>query len=88
VRCLIVILLVAAAALPMGMCFPLGLRLFRQYSDDCLPWLWGVNGATGVLASVLAVAISMWSGINSSLLVAIGCYALLIVPARALSKQR
>ena len=87
VRCLIVILLVAAAALPMGMCFPLGLRLFRQYSDDCLPWLWGVNGATGVLASVLAVAISMWSGINSSLLVAIGCYALLIVPARALSKQ-
>ena len=87
-RCLIVILLVAAAALPMGMCFPLGLRLFRQYSDDCLPWLWGVNGATGVLASVLAVAISMWSGINSSLLVAIGCYALLIVPARALSKQR
>lgn len=88
VRCLIVILLVAAAALPMGMCFPLGLRLFRQYSDECLPWLWGVNGATGVLASVLAVAISMWSGINSSLLVAIGCYALLIVPARALSKQR
>jgi len=88
VRCLIVILLVAAAALPMGMCFPLGLRLFRQYSDDCLPWLWGVNGATGVLASVLAVAISMWSGINSSLLVAIGCYSLLIVPARALSKQR
>ena len=86
-RCVIVVLLVATAALPMGMCFPLGLRLFRQYSDDCLPWMWGVNGATGVLASVLAVAISMWSGINTSLLVAIGCYALLIVPARALSKQ-
>ena len=44
------------------------------------------HGRTG--KRVLAVAISMWSGINSSLLVAIGCYALLIVPARALSKQR
>ena len=85
-RCLIVILLVATAAIPMGMCFPLGLRLFRQYSDDCLPWMWGVNGATGVLASVLAVAISMWSGINTSLLVAIACYALLIIPARNLSR--
>ena len=86
IRCLIVILLVATAAIPMGMCFPLGLRLFRQYSDDCLPWMWGVNGATGVLASVLAVAISMWSGINTSLLVAVACYALLIVPARNLSR--
>ena len=36
-------------------------------------------------ASVLAVAISMWSGINTSLLVAMACYALLIIPARRLS---
>ena len=81
VRCLIVIVLVGLAAVPMGMCFPLGLRLFRNYSSDCLPWMWGINGATGVLASVFAVAISMWSGINTSLLVAIGCYALLALPA-------
>ncbi len=81
VRCLIVIVLVGLAAVPMGMCFPLGLRLFRNYSSECLPWMWGINGATGVLASVFAVAISMWSGINTSLLVAIVCYALLAVPA-------
>lgn len=81
VRCLIVIVLVSLPALPMGMCFPLGLRLFREYSSQCLPWMWGMNGATGVLASVSAVAISMWSGINTSLLVAIACYALLAVPA-------
>ena len=84
VRCLIVVALVGCAALPMGMCFPLGLRLFREYSSECLPWMWGVNGAMGVLASVFAVAISMWGSINTSLLIAVACYALLAVPARML----
>ncbi len=84
IRCLIVVVLVGVAAVPMGMCFPLGLRLFRQYSDSSLPWMWGVNGATGVLASVFAVAISMWSGINTSLLIAMLCYGVLALPARFL----
>jgi hypothetical protein len=84
IRCLLVIAMVSTVALPMGMCFPLGLRLFREYSDRCLPWLWGINGATGVLASVLAVAVSMWSSINTSLVVAMVCYALLAIPARRL----
>ncbi len=83
-RCLIVIILISLPALPMGMCFPLGLRLLREHSEHCLPWMWGINGATGVLASVFAVAISMWSGINTSLLVAIACYALLALPATRL----
>lgn len=87
VRCLIVIVLVSLPALPMGMCFPLGLRLFREYSSRSLPWMWGMNGATGVLASVFAVAISMWSGINTSLLVAIACYALLALPASFLQAK-
>ena len=87
VRCLIVIVLVSLPALPMGMCFPLGLRLFREYSSQSLPWMWGMNGATGVLASVFAVAISMWSGINTSLLVAVACYALLALPARYLQSK-
>ena len=41
---------------------------------------------TIVGAKVLAVAISMLSGINTSLLVSIACYALLIILALALSK--
>jgi hypothetical protein len=85
-RCLIVVTLVAIVALPMGMCFPLGLRLFREYADRCLPWMWGVNGATGVLASVFAVAISMWSGISTSLLIAVCCYAALALPATHLRR--
>jgi hypothetical protein len=86
VRCLIVVLIVSIVAFPMGMCFPLGLRLFREYADSCLPWMWGINGATGVLASVLAVAISMWAGISASLLIAVVCYAALALPANFLRR--
>jgi len=49
-----------------------------------MPWMWGVSGAAGVLSSVLAVALSMWVGIQVSLFVAVACYAGLIIPARVL----
>lgn len=87
IRCLIVVCIVSLPAILMGMCFPLGLRLFREYSQACLPWMWGINGATGVLATVFAVAISMWSGINTSLLIAIICYGALALPARYLKNR-
>ena len=83
-RILVVVTAVSLAALPLGLCFPIGLRVVRRISDDATPWMWGVNGAAGVLASVSAVAISMWSGISTSLYLATGAYALLVVPALAL----
>jgi hypothetical protein len=52
--------------------------------SDATPWMWGVNGAAGVLASVSAVAISIWTGISTSLHLATGAYALLMLPALAL----
>ena len=83
-RILVVVTVVSLAALPLGLCFPIGLRVVRRISDDATPWMWGVNGAAGVLASVSAVAISMWTGISTSLYLATGAYALLVVPALAL----
>ena len=38
------------------------------------PWFWGINGATGVLASVVAVMVSMAFGINVTMLLAGICY--------------
>ena len=46
-----------------------------------MPWMWGVNGASSVLAAVTAVWISMWSGIHASLFIATGLYAVLSIPA-------
>ena len=83
-RILLVVTVVSLATLPLGLCFPIGLRVVRRISDDATPWMWGVNGAAGVLASVSAVAISMWTGISTSLYLATGAYALLVVPAVAL----
>lgn len=50
----------------MGMAFPLGMRLATRISGPLTPWLWGVNGAMSVLASVVAVVIALNFGISSS----------------------
>lgn len=49
----------------MGMAFPLGLKQASRRSGSLTPWLWGVNGATSVCGSVLAVIVSLGSGISS-----------------------
>jgi len=84
VRCVVTVALVGTMALPLGFCFPIGLRLVRRLADDAMPWMWGVNGACGVLASVSAVWISMWVGIHANLFVAAILYALLAIPASVL----
>jgi len=83
-RCSVVVGMVAVAALPLGFCFPIGLRLVRRLSDEATPWMWGINGAFGVLSTVSAVWISMWVGIDVSLAIAAGLYLALAVPASAL----
>ncbi len=50
--------------------------------------MWGVNGACGVMASILAVMISMWLGIQANLLAAASLYGLLLIPMRRLSATR
>ena len=42
------------------------MRLATASRPQLAPWLWGVNGATSVLASVLAVVIAMIFGISAS----------------------
>ena len=50
----------------MGMAFPLGMKIATIKSASLTPWLWGINGATSVCASVLAVAIALSSSISTS----------------------
>lgn len=86
VKSLIVVLVAAPLSVGLGLCFPIGLRLVRRHSEDATAWMWGVNGACGVLGSIIAVAVSMWLGIHVNLLLAALLYAALILPMRALQR--
>jgi hypothetical protein len=62
----------------LGFAFPSGMRLVEAIDREPTPWFWGINGATGVLASVFGVMFSMAFGINTTMLIAAACYLLLI----------
>jgi hypothetical protein len=78
VRILTSVALLAPLGFLMGMPFPIGLRAASRDANarTTTPWLWGVNGSTGVVASVLAVVISMSAGISAAFWMGVGCYGL------------
>jgi hypothetical protein len=75
----------------MGMAFPLGMRLAFQRAELLTPWLWGVNGATSVLASVVAIAIAITWRISISYWAGAVCYLLaamaFVVHSRRLARE-
>lgn len=72
----------------MGFAFPTGMRFVSAIDRKPTPWFWGINGAAGVLASVMAVATSISLGISTTLTVGAICYLLLIPTVLALMPQR
>jgi hypothetical protein len=90
VRVLLSVGLVATAALGMGLGFPLGLRLGERLRKDDLPplgpWMWGLNGACGVVASGVALVCSMAWGVRTTLLIGACCYVALLVCTARLSR--
>jgi hypothetical protein len=85
-RTMVAVAFVAPLACVIGCCFPIGMRLVRGHSESVTAWMWGVNGAAGVLASIVAVMISMWLGIGANLIVAAVLYASLAWPLRRLTR--
>ena len=86
-RILISLAVVMPVGFLMGFAFPTGMSLVQKIDSEPTPWFWGINGATGVLASVLAVVISMAFGINVTMSIAGICYLALIPAAYALLAQ-
>lgn len=60
------LLLLCPAGLAMGMAFPLGMKLASTHAARLTPWLWGLNGAASVLASVLSVSIALTFSISAA----------------------
>ena len=56
----------------------MGMRLAMASRRELGPWLWGVNGAMSVLASVLAVVIAMALGISASFWTGVASYVVAV----------
>ncbi|MFC1849559.1 hypothetical protein ACFL27_05045, partial [candidate division CSSED10-310 bacterium] len=69
-RLMIVVVTIAPLGFVMGMPLPLGMRLLELVSPKALAWAWGVNGSLSVMGTVLAMVVSVFFGITSTLVVA------------------
>lgn len=85
VRTVLVLLFTAPVATLLGFCFPIGARLIAG-TPAITAWAWGLNGAFGVLSSILAVGLSIWVGIDANFWLAAALYLALTVPMLAMAK--
>ena len=81
VRAAISITALTVAGIMMGLPFPLGMS---QFDDRDRSWYWAINGATSVLASVVALVIALVAGFTAVLWCAVAIYvvAALTLPGR------
>jgi hypothetical protein len=75
------------AGLLMGQAFPLGMRLAAGHERHTL-WLWGVNGAMSVVASVLAIVIALSWSISAAFWTGAAAYGLALVAAWQIRAER
>lgn len=68
VKMLISVLVLMPLSFLMGMPLPLAIKQMHKNTKDLIPWMWGVNGATSVLASILAIISAMNFGYDLTLI--------------------
>jgi hypothetical protein len=73
-RVAVTIAMLAPLGLVLGVAMPVGLRRLSGLYGGAVPWAWGINGVTSVLASVLAVAVAVTFGFIAVTLLALACY--------------
>src|SRR5215212_7457684 len=78
-RIAIAVGILAPIGLFMGMAFPIGMRRALGEVPSLAPWLWGVNGAASVCASVLVVVIALGAGISAAFWVGTACYIVALI---------
>ncbi|HOW52624.1 MAG TPA: hypothetical protein PLV42_11350 [bacterium] len=66
----------AAIGTVLGMPFPTGMASLEGEQKEWGPWLWGINGALGVVSSVLATALSLFFGISVTFFAGVAAYGL------------
>ena len=80
-----VILFTFPVGFVLGWFFPLGMERLRIQNSAARSWMWGLNGAFGVLGSLASIMIAMSFGVRVCLLVGAACYLVLSLPAYVLA---
>ncbi len=75
IRILITIFFVSLSGFFMGFMMPAGIRAVAKV-ESSIPWMWSLNSVFSVVASFLAIYISILFGFTVVMLFAIGVYAL------------
>jgi len=86
-RSLITIALVGPPALIMGMPFPSGLQAVSRHGGDVVAWMWGINGGTTVLGSILAIVVAIWGSFTLVILLAVAGYVTALAIFASLERQ-
>jgi hypothetical protein len=73
-RVTLAILLIMPLGILLGIPFPTGIDIISRQAPSLIPWAWGVNGFFTVIGSVVAIMLSMMTGFQSVLWIAIATY--------------
>lgn len=87
-RVMVAILTLMPLGFVMGMPFPLAIKILRIRMNEVIPWMWGINGASSVLASIIAIILAMNVGYRSTLWVGCLFYLLALTIARFSFERR
>jgi hypothetical protein len=77
VRALVSFAAIVPSGVLMGFGFPTGMQIVNAIDPRPTPWFWAINGAAGVLASGLAVIISITFSISTTLWCGAAAYLVL-----------
>jgi hypothetical protein len=88
VRILATVILLAPLGLVLGMAYPLGITVLRDFSETLVPWAWGLNGALSVVASVLAIFVGSRFGFSTAFLTGVAAYGVALAIMSILPRLR
>ncbi len=70
----------------MGWMFPSGLMILERGPQVLIPWAWGINGFTSVMAAPLSVMLAMAQGFTGVIAAAILCYGVAVFAAMRMER--
>jgi len=71
-----VIIALIPLGLPMGIPFPLGMRLLGERDPSLIPWAWVINGSFSVMAPVMALMLALTTGFGMVAYLSAAAYVL------------